>query len=470
MGLNRFPVIGAAKALRNTARLLRLGGGTALPGLVVEAVAPDYLDEWTQQLTGGIILVSGTNGKTTTVRMTAEVLLRAGYEPVSNRAGSNLLRGILSALVERSDWQGRLVLGGRGVGLFEVDEGTLPQMLGRLRPHVVVLTNLFRDQLDRYGEVEALARAWRRVLAETPPEVLIANADDPNLAALAEEFPKDVVLFGLESSPFARDQLPHAADARFCPRCNGPLKYEVVYYSHLGKYRCPDCGWERPVPDVAGEIVRTQGVEGLGLLVQFGGGAFEVDLPVGGTYNAYNALAATAVAYAYGVPPRLVRQGLGAFQPAFGRQQVVVFNRRRLITILVKNPAGFNEAISLVLSDGRDEPKNLLIILNDRVNDGRDISWVWDVDFDLLRGRVGLVITSGLRAAEMALRLKYAEVAGTADAPEPIVEPDIRRALDLAVEKTRPGSTLYVLPTYTALLDLQRILARRGLARPYWEA
>ena len=470
MGLNRIPVIGAAKALRGTARLLGLGGGTALPGLVVEAVAPEYLDEWTQQLTGGIILVSGTNGKTTTVRMTAEILLRAGYEPVSNRTGSNLLRGILSALVERSDWHGRLVLGGRGVGLFEVDEGTLPQVLGRLRPHVVVLTNLFRDQLDRYGEVEALARAWRRVLTETPPEVLVVNADDPNLAAIVDDFPKDVVLFGLESSPFARGSLPHAADARFCPRCNGSLSYAVVYYSHLGKYRCPDCGWERPVPDVAGEVVRAQAIESLSLAIQYGGEPFEVELPVGGTYNAYNALAATAVAWAYRVPTRVVRQGLGVFQPAFGRQQVINLGRRRVVTILVKNPAGFNEAINLILSDGRDGPKNLLIILNDRVNDGRDISWVWDVDFDPLQGRVGLVVTSGLRATEMALRLKYAEVAGTADTPGPIIEPDIRRALDIALEKIRPGETLYVLPTYTALLDFQRILARRGLTRPYWEA
>jgi UDP-N-acetylmuramyl tripeptide synthase len=444
----------AARLVGRLSRATGRGGGTTLPGKLVWKLDPRALDALAGRLPAGVALVSATNGKTTGTAMAASVLSplrRLAW----NHSGANLASGITSTLLAAQD---------ADLGLLEVDEFALPEVMRRTRPRAVCLANLFRDQLDRYGELEHVAERWRDAVRELPPETTLAVcADDPLVASLAEGR-EQVLRFGVDDPARARPSLQHASDSKYCLRCGAPYAYDAAYVGHLGAYRCGACGHRRPPLDVAARDIVSHGLEGVAFSLETPGGSAPVRLALPGLYNVYNALAATSLALALGVGLDDVVAGLERFRAAFGRFERLDAGDRRVLLLLVKNPAGANEAIRTLEEGG--VPETLVVALNDRIADGRDVSWIWDVDFEPLLERAGRIVVTGDRAAELALRFTYAGF------PRERLElvPGLEEALDRGLELTEPGGELAVLPTYTAMLALRAIAARRGLARPYWEA
>jgi lipid II isoglutaminyl synthase (glutamine-hydrolysing) len=421
-------------------------GGTSLPGKLLMRLEPHAITQLAARLGNGSAVISATNGKTTTAAMVAGVLERTGARLVHNRAGANMAGGVATALLD----------GPRDAdtGLFEVDEFWLGQVVAELQPRALLLANLFRDQLDRYGELDTIADRWAQVAAATDA-ALVLNADDPIVADLGREH--GATYFGVEDDGIALTEMQHAADAKHCRRCGAPYVYDAVYLGHLGRYHCDACGARRPDPHIAARDVALDGVRGARFLLNTPVGDREIALPLPGLYNVYNALAAAALALALGATLDQVAEGLRAVSPAFGRAETLVVGGRQLSILLVKNPAGANEVLrTLVLEDGEHD---LLAVLNDNIADGRDVSWIWDADFELLAPRVRRATCSGTRAAEMALRLKYAGVPSGRLAVEPNLDAGLDRALSTG------AGPIYALPTYTAMLALREALVARGAAR-----
>jgi lipid II isoglutaminyl synthase (glutamine-hydrolysing) len=490
------------------------GGGTVLPGHVIPHVDPRALRTLAARLPRGAVVVSGTNGKTTTTRMISQIATHSGLRPIHNRSGANLMTGIVSAIAARADLAGKP----RGdLGIFEADEAHVPVAAEALRPRVLVLTNIFRDQLDRYGEVELIAQTWRRAVAALHPDAtLILNADDPIVAQLGEGAPCGVMYFGVEDQSIGSPRVPHEADKRLCHRCGSRIKYTWSYYGHIGHYLCSNCGWRRPQPDVRITDATTRGDGGTDLVIEAEHDRIEVRVPLAGLYNAYNALAATTACRAVGIADEHIVAGLESFAAVFGRQERVKIGQGTIVLNLVKNPVGFNQVLQALFGSrslfspksqasgprslfspksqvpgprslfspesqasgprSQDKPPGLgtwdlgpetllVIAINDLFADGTDVSWLWDVDFEMLAGRKLRIICTGLRAYDMALRLKYAGI------PDACVEvqADIEDAVDFAVRAASAGGNVIFCPTYTAMLDARSQLQRRGAVAPFWE-
>jgi UDP-N-acetylmuramyl tripeptide synthase len=372
-----------------------------------------------------------------------------------NHSGANLASGVASTMLAARDAE---------LGLLEVDEFALPEIIRRTRPRVVCLGNLFRDQLDRYGELEHIAERWRAAVSALPADVaLVANADDPLVAALADGR-EHVLRYGIDDPARDRGGLQHASDSKYCVRCGAPYVFDAAYVGHLGAYRCESCGHARPELGVAAREIVSDGLDGVSFSLDTPEGRARVRLPVPGLYNVYNALAAASLALSLGMELGDVVSGLERFRAAFGRFERFTAGDRSVLLLLIKNPAGANEAIR-TLADG-GVPPTLVIALNDEIADGRDVSWIWDVDFEPLLERAGRIVASGERAAELGLRFTYAGF------PPDLLEivSDLGRALERGLELTEPGAELAVLPTYTAMLRLRAIATQRGLTRPYWES
>ncbi|MDX6505254.1 MAG: hypothetical protein QOE29_2379 [Gaiellaceae bacterium] len=451
----RLPIgleLAGARLVGRVSRLARAGGGTTLPGKLLWRLDPGALDRLALRLPLGSAVVSATNGKTTTSAMVASIL-GGRIELAHNRAGANLVSGVVSALVAAP--------AGAQLGLFELDEAHLPEVVRRIRPRAICFGNLFRDQLDRYGELEQVAERWRGAVAELPAEtIVVANADDPQVGSLADGR-AGAILFGLDDPRHAHP-LQHAADSKYCIRCGTPYDYAAAYVGHLGDYRCPNCGHARPPLDVVARAIELDGLEGSRFTLALAGTDHSVRLRLPGLYNVYNALAAAALAHALGAAPEEIVTGLERSAAAFGRSERIAVGDKRVLVLLVKNPAGANEVVRTLLDAGA--PRHAVIALNDAIADGKDVSWIWDVDFEPLLAGMERIVASGDRAAELALRLRYGGFAGELE-----VVSDLERALDRGLELTAAGGELVVLPTYTAMLALRRIVAGRGFVRPYWE-
>jgi UDP-N-acetylmuramyl tripeptide synthase len=473
---------------RTVGALSRLrGGGTSVPGKVLMRLDRDAIGALGARLPRGSILISATNGKTTTAAMAASIFRRAGVSVVYNRSGANMAGGIATALLRGARRRGGMT---GELGLFEVDELWLDAVAAQLHPRAVLLGNLFRDQLDRYGELEVIAESWEHALgggrspspgktsasgASQCPQ-LILNADDPLIADLGRERP-DALYFGAQDDSLALPGMAHAADAKHCRRCGAPYVFEAVYLGHLGHYHCPSCGQARPEPTVIATDVILEGVRAARFRLHTPVGEAEVALSLPGLYNVYNALAAAALASALEVDLEHIVAGLQSTEAAFGRAETVTLTvpdgksrssaqeaRRELRIMLVKNPAGANEVLrTLAIEPGEHD---LLGALNDNIADGRDVSWIWDADFELLAGRVRRATCSGSRAPELAMRLKYAGI----DPARIRVQPDLALALREAVADRPDGEStpLYALPTYTAMLSLRELLLARGEVHSAW--
>ncbi len=454
--------LGVARATGALSRASGRGGGTTLPGRLLLRMAPDAIAQLGRSLTAGTTIVSATNGKTTTAGMISSVLRVAGREPVHNRAGSNMSWGVATALLEQSGNE----------GLFEVDEAWLPRVVEQLDPQLIVLGNLFRDQLDRYGELEHLADEWAEMVGERAGGLgLVLNADDPLIADLGRDRElrqrPGVTYFGIEDATQALPELQHAHDAKHCRRCGAPYVYERAFVGHLGHYDCHNCEATRPRPEIAATAIELRGMSGSTSMITTPQGDLRLELPLPGLYNVYNALAALGATLRLGVGLDHAKAGLEAVEAVFGRVETIAVADKAVSILLIKNPAGANEVLRTLRLEGQTgsvqaQGLDLWIALNDRTADGRDVSWIWDADFELLAGHVRQITCAGTRAPEIALRLKYAGL----DPATIAVEAEIDRSLDRAVAEA--PQRLFALPTYTALLELRTMLASRGLAEDYW--
>jgi UDP-N-acetylmuramyl tripeptide synthase len=450
-----LPVLAAAaRAAARLSRLARLGGGTTVPGKILWKLDPEAVDRLAARLPQGSAVLSATNGKTTTASMVASILsdrVRLAH----NSSGANLVSGVASTL---------LASPGAELGLFEVDEAALPEVARRLRPRAVCLGNLFRDQLDRYGELELIADRWRVLVRGLPAESkLVVNGDDPQLGDLVR-VRADALVFGMDDPSQAQPGgLQHAADSKHCVRCGAPYVFHAAYVGHLGDYECPRCGHRRPPLQIVARSLELAGLEGARFQLVLPDASRPVRLRVPGLYNVYNALAAASLSSALGATADEIVAGLERCDAAFGRFERISLGERRLLMLLIKNPAGANEAIRTLVSG--IAPSLAVIALNDGIADGKDVSWIWDVDFEPLLDGLDRVVVTGNRAAELALRFAYA---GFDRESIEVVAP-LERALDRGLELTPGGGELVVLPTYTAMLALRRIVARRGHVPQYWE-
>ena len=479
----RLAAIGVAAAARRTVGLVD-HGGTSFPGMLAQRVDPTILAGLAADL-GRVIIVVGTNGKTTTARLTARIMAAAdGRPPIANRSGANLRQGLASTLVAEAALRGRLRTRGR-TAVFEVDELALPGILEAVRPAAIVMTNLFRDQLDRYGEVDMVIDRWRAALARLPAStVLVPCADDPRVDRLAADSALPTIRFGLDDA-FARsggiamaddaDALtesagstaggssldrfaPTVADPVGCPDCGRPLIFTWQSIGHLGDWACPVGHVRRPAPDLAVSFEdAADGPSRLRFSGSFGEAGAQVHLI--GAPGAYDAAAAVAAAMAVGVEPVAAIRALDGATPAFGRLEELSVGSRRIVLALAKNPASLTESAHAAASR---HPDGVLVGLSDEPADGRDVSWIWDVDFEALRGIPAIGLT-GTRADDLALRFKYARGSAAAVWPILAIEPTVDRALDAMLERIPPGGTLVVLATYTSLLGIRRMLQRRGV-------
>jgi len=455
----------AARSAQLASRTLKTGGGSTVPGVVARRVDPKVLTKLSRRLRLGSAAITGTNGKTTTTRMVSKILQAAGIQAVNNSTGANLVTGVTAALVSDSSFLGR---SSSEMGLFEVDEASVPRVAAEAGLGILAVLNLFRDQLDRYGELAYTGKVIASAFEDLPQNgAVVLNADDPLVASLGRSA-KRPVFYGVDEPSLDTGRLQHVADSKDCPVCGTALVYETVYMGHVGVYDCPRCDFSRPEPSYHASKVRLKGAKGSEFLLSTPKGRTTVRIGLPGLYNAYNALAAAAVAGEAGVGLTEISRGLGEFGGAFGRVERVKAGDREAFLLLIKNPVGFNEILRTFVTGA--EARNVLIAINDNDADGRDVSWLWDVDFEMLadawsEGKTDAspFTVSGIRAEDMAVRLKYAEL------PVGPVIPNREEAIKAALAATPPGETLYVLPTYTAMLEIRKTLSEMGYTHPFWE-
>ncbi len=456
--MRKFIAILAAEFARSLSQLSKRGSGSALPGLVAQKVDPNIITKLAAKLPGGIILVTGTNGKTTTAKMIAGILEQSGKKVVYNFNGSNLSRGLASILIQHTNFWGTKMNG--EVGLFEVDEATMPEVVSLLTPTAIIVTNLFRDQLDRYGEVDKTAAIIGKALELAPEAKTFLNADDPLVASLSK-YTKNVAYFGIDDD--YKTLSKGAIDSRNCLSCGAELAFNPRFFGHLGNYTCPSCGSCRPSLNYSlRDLKFTVETSEATLVTPSFNEKINIQLP--GLYNLYNALAAGAITEYLKVPKEVITYALNNISAAFGRMEKISLpDGKNIFLMLVKNPTGFTQTIETLVSDKK--PKNILIALNDNFADGTDVSWIWDAEMEIIKDYAKEVIVSGIRGEDMQLRLKYADY----DMSQVILEKDLKTALDKGIASLAANETLYILPTYTAMLELRKSLSNKGLVKGFME-
>lgn len=422
--------VGVGICISWISRIVSYGAGSTWPGEIALRLYPSILTVLKKRVRKGIICVAGTNGKTTTSLMISGILKSSGYTVLHNTSGANLTNGIVSSFFQ--SWKKT------DFAVFEVDENSVSRLLRFIQPDVLVLMNVFRDQLDRYGEIDAIGSIWRSTfMTLSEKTTIVANGDDPMIAAVTEKLHARVMYIGLEDPAYYLPKMQHATDSIYCPKCGNRLTFGGVYFSHLGKWACGACGFTHP------DILVT---------------AASYPSPLEGVYNIYNTLAAAATAEVLHIDEGDIQKGLDRFKPAFGRMEEVTYKGVSLRILLSKNPTGFNESLRTALASTIHGP--MLIVLNDRTPDGTDVSWIWDVDFEQLDRYAFPLMISGDRTYDMAVRITYA-----IDDTKTHMEYD--DMLESAIEKTvclaKTGETVWVLATYSAMLDVRKIVTGKKI-------
>ncbi|MCL5113857.1 MAG: Mur ligase family protein [Patescibacteria group bacterium] len=449
-----FFLILFGKLIIKFSQILNLGNGSTWPGHIALSVNRNLIKDVLKNSNIKTILIAGTNGKTTTSKLLQTILENSGKKVFRNESGANLLNGIASSLIANSS----LSKINYDYAIFEIDENSLPLVLENITPHFVILLNLFRDQLDRYGEVDSIVRKWKESISKLPKETtLILNADDPQIAYLGQKINAATFYFGLSDKKLNIGKLQHAVDSIYCPNCGKKLDFKSVYFSHLGEWSCLSCELKRPNIDLS----KTS------------------SYPLSGIYNMYNTHASSLASLKIGVSESVIDSSLKNFSPAFGRQEKLSIDGKFVQIFLSKNPTSLNESLRTVRD--LEEPacnasvsvaggKNILLALNNRIPDGRDVSWIWDVDFEdfLIDGNITV---TGDRAYDMTLRIKYAIKNSELKIKNSLkisnlkfkIEDDLKKAISLALEQTKETETLYILPTYSAMLEVRKILTGKKI-------
>lgn len=422
-------------------RTLRLGSGSTWPGEIALFLNRNFIKDIVNLNKNlKVILVAGTNGKTTTVKLLKQILEGNKQKVFHNQSGANLLNGIASALLDKINVLGKLK---ENIAIFEVDENILPLALSEISPYQIIILNLFRDQLDRYGEVNTTAKKWENALAKIPKNtIVVLNGDDPQLFFIGLNLSQNVYFFGIDKKDMEKKSIPHDVDFIYCPICSNKLSFDFISYSHLGKFFCKACGFKQK---------NIESFQRENILY-----------PVLGKYNIYNTHAAILAArVGFHIGLKLANNYLSGFSPAFGRGEIIKFQNKKIVILLSKNPASFNQSIELVKN--AKGAKNALVILNDRVPDGHDVSWIWDVDFENLTNTTSDLFISGDRAYDLAIRIKYALDQENFNNKKLKIIENIKTAINKAVEHASKNTTIYILPTYSAMLEARKIITGKQI-------
>ena len=453
--------LAAGKGTGAVTRLLRIGGGTSLPGAVARRIDPLVLRKITAASSARTAVILGSNGKTTTCRMLAALTKAAGISVAQNRAGSNLIQGVTSLAIREASLRRPI---DAQLMLLEVDEAAVRRVAPEVAPEMILVTNIFRDQLDRFGELYSVARGLEAAIEALPAQAsAVLNGDDPLVASFAPDAAARRVYYGLRTESAGTDVPEHAADTIRCVRCQHDLTFHRVYVSHLGDYECPRCGSKRPDLDIAVTEVYASPDGGAIVTAETPVGIVQINVPLPGLHNVYNAAAALAGAFALGaLEPATVHNALAGLRPAFGRLEEIKANGRLAVLSFVKNPTSYNTTLRMILQ--RPGRKHVLAAHSNTPVDGEDFAWLWDVDIEELVPDLASLVVSGTRAEEVAMRMKYAG-AGVADMR---VIPGRQAALDAALARIPPDEPLYILAGYTPMREFRRIMQRRGWVPPFW--
>ncbi len=451
-----FFSVAACKFSRWAIRLLGRGG-TDFPGRVALKLCPGLLGHLAKDVT--TILVTGTNGKTTTSRMIEEALSRSGLSYFANKSGANLLSGVTAEFAVHATLTGKCKF---SYALIEADEAAFKAISTYVKCKAVVVTNVFRDQLDRYGEVMHTLENIEIGLSHCPGAVVCLNADDSLTRSLADKLENQVIFYGVDG-PIYEKRVEELSDAPYCIHCKHGYVYDYVTYGHMGGYRCPNCGYSRPEPQISVKRIYSTDEQGSHILLSAGGQDYDASVDLPGGYNIYNACATMACGAALGLDGKTVAAALSTFSCGFGRMEKFEIDGTSLRMILIKNPAGCNQVLNFLTNT--KEPSVFVVLLNDRAQDGKDVSWIWDVDFEQVAkmgDRLAALYVSGLRADDMALRFKYAGI----PTEELRVLKDYDALLRALVAQERP---VYIMPTYTAMLGLRDRISKLYGFKEFWE-
>ncbi len=430
-----------AKTVPPIIRKLGLGAGSVLPGEIARRLHPNFLALLCEQVREGVILIVGTNGKTTTSLLLRTILEENGAIVTHNATGANLINGLITALLSDTNLLGKL---NADYAILEVDENIFPLIVKPCEPKIILGLNLFRDQLDRYGEVDTISEKWQQAITPLPDyTTVILNADDPTLCYLGTNLPQKILFFGLSEPELYLEEIPHAVDSIYCPACGASLDYQGVYLSHLGDYDCPSCSFIKAKLNIRssdwGQILV-------------------------GIYNKYNTLAAALASQELNIPISQIETTIKNFRAAFGRAEELNVNGKAVRILLSKNPVGMNETIRTVNEiKQQGKAQATLLVLNDRTPDGTDVSWIWDVDTEQLVSQGGTLIISGDRVYDLALRIQYSQQTLNDDQLNLIIKDNLKDAVDTALNHTAPDETLHILPTYSAMLEVRQLLTGRKI-------
>ncbi len=436
-------------------------GGTSLPGKIALKICPELFSEFSDRFR--IIMITGTNGKTTTSRIVAGMLDQAGIKYVTNKSGANLSSGIATTIVSALSLFGKPLV---RTALLETDEAAFKTIAPMLKPELVIVTNFFRDQLDRFGELYSTLSNVREGIKGSPDTKLILNADDSLCASLGRDVPNQVIYFGLGDKVYPDEYIEANTDAAFCINCKSRYNYHSSFFGHLGHFQCPSCGYERPHAQIeCTQILEYDNLSST-IEIQMPSGKITVKLALPGLYNIYNALAGAAIGRILDLDENELTHVLEGFECGFGRMESLDVEGRNLRLILVKNPTGFNQVLRYLLT--QNDNCVLAFIINDKLADGTDISWLWDVDFEILSfiaNKIRKFFVSGIRAEDMAVRLKYAGI----QHENIFIEHDSEKLISKMIEASGEKETLYILPTYTAMLDIRKNFKERFNLKEFWE-
>jgi len=501
--LKLFITILIGKFLIALCRFVKLGG-TSFPGKVAEKLYPGILKKLSAGLK--IVMVTGTNGKTTTTRIIEKILQENKVRYITNKSGANLVNGVITTFIEAVDLSGKT---DASIALIEIDEAAFSKICSSMVPHILVVTNFFRDQLDRYGELYGTLNLVKKTAALFDNIKLVLNADDSLCASIGKDLNNEVIYYGIDKESLAQkstesymnenvnlktdadingvidahtdantntdknsklslnNEVCNSKDAVFCLYCQSKYEYDYHIYGHLGGFKCPNCGYIRPSADISCIAITEMKDTHTDVEMRFGDQVIKTRVNLPGLYNVYNALAAAACSEVLGLPVQNTVKALGSFESGFGRMETIAADDKFLKLILVKNPTGFDQVLSYFI-DQNDDNLQIAFIINDNAADGRDISWLWDVDFEkLLRiiHRKPEFYVSGLRAEDMAVRLKYAGI----DTDKIVIIKDYNELVNKGLSKTKPGKSFYILPTYTAMLELRKLLKLKYKLHDFWE-
>ncbi|MBN1624757.1 MAG: DUF1727 domain-containing protein [Clostridia bacterium] len=451
----------AILSARITTFILRLigRGGTSLPGRIALLFQKDLLGILSQKYK--VIAVTGTNGKTTTSRIIGSLLFEAGLDFFENKSGANLLPGIAASFAMDCSLLGKP---GHRYAIIECDEAAFRTAAPKMQPAIVVITNLFRDQLDRYGEISHMLTKIKEGLLSCPDSTVVFNSDDSLSYSISSSIKNSIITFGINESPYGSDD-DFISDAPYCIRCKGPYNYVYRTYGHLGDFYCSSCGYRRTPPDISATDIEMN-FERSTFTLHLYNETLKVSPSLPGAYNIYNVLAAVAAVSSFINDQTVLSVGISTFESGFGRMERVIINDFSLTMVLVKNPAGLNQVINFLSYD--DSMKILVMILNDRFADGTDISWIWDANFEKLfsfSDRFSQIYLSGMRAEELKLRFKYAGYE-----PNMLhVEKDYKHLMEKIELDNKENLPVFVLPTYTAMFDFRKVIASKFRLKEFWK-